>query len=200
MASITTRDLEQFTNRLARYMPNDCTFASKGVNDTTFRNLLKGLAGEQFRANGLLKEYCEQILPDETVKFISEWESTVGIPDNCFDGTGTLEERRRDVLVKLASSGIQTKQDFIDLAALFGITVTIQTGIENITFPLTLPFVIFDTNKDARFTIIVFFSGVESETFPLTLPFTLGTKETGILECLFTNLKPANCQVIFKSI
>jgi len=200
MAEITTRDIDQFTDRLARYLPGDCLFASKGVNDSTFRNLLKGLAGEHFRANGLLKEYCEQILPDETVKFISEWESAVGIPDSCFSGTGTLDERRRDVLVKLASSGIQTQQDFIDLAALFGVAIDIQTGIESITFPLTFPVPMFNTIKDARFTIVVIFTTPIAETFPYTFPFIFGSAETGILECLFSKLKPANCNVIFRQI
>lgn len=200
MAGTERRDLEQYTNSLARYLPGGCLFASKGVDNSTFRKLLRGMSGELFRINGLIKEYCEQTLPDETVKFIEEWESALGIPDECFLGTGTLDERRLDILVKLASSGIQTAQDFIDLAALFGIVITIQNGTVSGVFPMVFPIAFFSSSKDARFTIVVIFSVVAGEEFPYTFPLPFGNNEIVILECLFDNLKPANCDVIFEQI
>jgi len=200
MAGANRRDLEQYTNSLARYLPGGCLFASKGVDGSTFRKLLRGMSGELFRANGLIKEYCEQILPDETVKFIEEWESALGIPDECLFGNGTLDERRRDILVKLASSGIQTAQDFIDFAALFGIVVTIRNGIANGAFPMTFPIILFNSSKDARFTIIVTFNVAAGEEFPYTFPLPFGNNEIVVLECLFNNLKPANCDVIFEQV
>jgi len=197
MALFERRDLEQYTKSLADYLPGGCLFASASVQDSNFRKLLRGMAGELFRSNGLLKEYSEQIIPDQTIKFIDEWESALGIPDNCFSGAGTLTERRRDILAKLAALGVQTAQDFVDLAATFGVTVTVNGGIEEITFPLVFPIVMFDTKKEARFTIIVRFTDQAANRFPLVFPFTFGSGELAILECLFTELKPANCDIIF---
>lgn len=179
MAGANRRDLNQYADSLARYFPGGALFASRAVDGSTFRRLIVGLAGELFRSNGFIKEYCEELLPDETVKFIDEWESAVGIRDDCFTGTGTLDERRRDILVKLASSGIQTVQDFIDLADLFGITVTV-TG--------------------SRFTITVNFIVTAAEEFPYIFPLPFGNEQIAILECLFNLLKPANCKVIFEQI
>lgn len=192
------RNVEEYTDSLSSYLPGGELFEAKNIQDSNFRKLLRGMAGELYRANGLLREY--DILPDETIKFISEWESALGIPDDCFSGNGTIEERRRDVLVKLAASGIQTNQDFVDLAALFGVTVTVTAGVEEITFPLVFPVLMFSTNKEARFTIIVEFTAPDTSRFPLTFPILFGTDEIGLLECVFNKLKPANCNIIFRQV
>lgn len=200
MALFERRDIEQYTNSLADYLPGGCLFASAHVQNSNFRKLLLGMSGELFRSNGLLKEYSEQIIPDQTVKFIEEWESALGIPDDCFSGTGTLTERRRDILTKLAALGIQTAQDFVDLAATFGVTVTVNSGVDEITFPLVFPVVMFTTVKEARFTIVVRFTVQAANRFPLVFPITFGSGEIAILECLFTRLKPANCNIIFQQV
>ena len=200
MALFKTRDIDAYTDSLAAYMPGGDLFASKSVQDSNFRKLLRGMAGELFRANGLLGEYNDNIIPDTTVKFIDEWESALGIPDDCFSGTGSLDDRRRDVLVKLASLGVQTAQDFIDLAETFGVTVTVNGGYDEIAFPLVFPVVMFATNTEARFTIVVRFNVTAANKFPLTFPFTFGDDDIAILECLFTKLKPANCNIIFQQV
>ena len=100
-------------------------------------------------------------------------------------------------MVKLASLGVQTAQDFIDLAALFGITVEIKNGTVNGTFPMTCPIIVFDSSKAARFTIIVTFTVAAAETFPYTFPLPFGNAQIAILECLFNRLKPANTDIIF---
>jgi len=194
------RDIEEYTNSLAAYLPGGILFASKSVANSNFRKLLRGMAGELFRANGLLKEYSEEIIPDETVKFIDEWESTLGIPDECFTGTGTIDNRRRDVLTKLAALGIQTKQDFIDVAAIFGITVDVISGGGVGIFPVQFPFILFNSSKEARFTIIITFTVPEASKFPYTFPLPFSNNEIAVLECLFNKLKPANCKVIFEQV
>jgi len=200
MAGAERRDIEQYTDSLARYLPGGCLFASRYQDGSTFRRLLRGLAGELFRVNGLIKEYCEQIIPDEAVKFVDEWESSVEIPDDCFPGTGSIDERLLHVVIKLASLGIQTQQDFIDLALLFGVDVTIRSGSVNGTFPMVFPILFFNSSRDARFTIIVTFTLVDGERFPYTFPLPFGNMTLSIIECLFNKLKPVNCDVIFEQV
>ncbi len=194
------RDIDEYTDSLAAYKPGGELFASKSVQNSNFRKLLRGMACELFRANGLLKEYSEEVLPDQTNKFLDEWESTLGIPDSCFAGTGTNDERRRDILAKLAALGVQTDQDFVELAALFGVVVTVTAGIESITFPLVFPVLMFTTETEARFTIVVKFTVEAANRFPLVFPIVFGSGEIAILECLFTKLKPANCDIIFQQV
>ncbi|MCK4830290.1 DUF2313 domain-containing protein [bacterium] len=175
-------------------------FESARISDSNFRKLLLGLAGELFTAEGYLKTVSNEYDINTTSLLIDEWEGALGIPDSCFSGGGTLEERRRDILVKLASLGVQTEDDLINLAALFGVTITVSPGIDFAIFPLTFPWLFFSSETEARFTIIVDFSVQEANKFTLTFPFIFGTGEVGILECLFTKLKPANCDIIFRQV
>lgn len=197
MALFKRRDLNRYTDSLANYLPGGRLFASRAAEGSNLRKLLRGMAGEMFHANGLLREYSEQVIPDQTVKFIGEWESALGIPDGCFKGTGTIDTRRRDVLTKLAALGVQTTQDFIDLAAIFGVTVTIVTGPAVQAFPFTFPFVLSGSSKEIRFTIFVEFTVDEGARFPFRFAFTFGGELIAILECLFNRLRPANCEVVF---
>ena len=197
MAEYNRRDLDQYANSLAGYMPGGVLFESKSIKDSNFRKLLRGIAGELFSANGLLMDYNNNIIPDETEKFIGEWESALGIPDDCFSGSGTDEERRRDILAKLAALGVQTAEDFESLALLFGVVADVGAGIDEITFPVIFPVPMFTTETDARFTITVRFAGIESPTFTLTFPILFGSEIVGLVECLFGKLKPANCDLLF---
>jgi len=220
MALFQRRDLEEYTNSLADYLPGGILFASKSVANSNFRKLLRGMAGELFRSNGLLIEYSEEIIPDKTVKFIAEWENALGIPDDCFPGTGSIDTRRRDVLTKLAALGIQTKQDFIDVGAIFGVTVDVKSGSFKGIFPIEFPMILFSSAKESRFTLIITMTvpseneftykfpfqlgivqvGTLEDEFPYTFPFQFGSGPIAILECLFSKLKPANCKIIFKQI
>lgn len=194
------RDIDQYTDSLAAYMPGGELFRQKSVHDSNFRKLLRGMAGELFRANGLLRDYNNELLPDQTIKFIEEWESALGIPDDCFPASGTTDERRRDILAKLAALGVQTVDDFVALAALFGITVTVVPALDEITFPVTFPIPMYTTEKDARFTIIVEFNVTAVDRFPMTFPITFGSGEIALIECLFEKLKPANCRLVFRQV
>ena len=190
MGLFNRRDIEQYTDSLADYLPGGLLFASKSVKSSNFRKLLRGMSGELFRSNGLLKTYNDEIIPDLTVKFIEEWESALGIPDDCFKVTGTIDNRRKQVLTKLASLGVQTIEDFENVAAIFGVTATVFSGSGS---GLT-----FSSNKVARFTIVI--NITLPERFPYTFPLTFGDGTTVLLECLFNKLKPANCKVLFQEI
>lgn len=184
------RDIEQYTDSLADYMPNGRLFAAKSVKDSNFRKLLRGISGELFNANGYLREYSNEIIPDETTKFISEWESALGIPDSCFKGTGDNDERRRDILIKLAVLGAQTTTDFENVALAFGLTVVVVAGADSgISFP---------NDKTMRHTLVI--SIALPDRFPYTFPIPFGDDAIVLLQCVFSKLKPANCQLLFQEV
>lgn len=186
---------------IADYLPGGRLFESARITDSNFRNLLLGLAGELFTAEGYLRTVSNEYNINTTTLLIEEWEGALGIPDTCFAADGTLEDRRRDVLIKLASLGVQTEEDFEELGVIFGVSVTITPGFDlGSTFPMTFPFIFFDSIKDSRFTIVVDFTVEAASRFPLTFPFTFGSNEISILECLFNKLKPSNCDIIFRQV
>ena len=166
------RDIERYTDSLAAYLPGGILFAIKSFQDSNFRKLLRGFAGELFRSNGLLIEYSEEILPDTTEKFLGEWESAL----NLSPGPGySSSDRRRDILVRLASSGVQTGDDFVELAAIFGIPITVTGDTYTITIGVSIPL---------------------AETFPLEFAINFGSAEIELLRGLFEDLIPANCELV----
>lgn len=188
------RPFNDHVNALAAYMPDGDLFAAKHIADSNFRQLLRGITYELFDAQGYLCDLEEQYFPDATESFLSEWEQALGIPDDCFSGTGDVLERRRDIVVKLAALGIQTAEDFRQLAEVFGEVIAVVPGSEYTNYPLPVP-----ADDQKRYYIIIEFTPATGG-FPYTFPFTFGSDAIRILECLFVSLAPANCRVLFRRI
>lgn len=185
-----SRTLEDNINALADYLPNGRTFEAKGISGSNFRQLLTGLSGELFNAQGYIKTLNDEFIPDLTNLFLGEWEQALGIPDSCFSGTGTNNERRRDILTKLAALGVQTVDDFEAVALIFGVTATVLPGIDS--------GVVFSSTAEARYTIVI--NLTLPERFTYTFPITFGDSTTALLECIFNKLKPDNCQILFQGV
>jgi len=202
MSLFKTRDQQAFRDSLSQFYPGDKLNRAKDVPNKRYYELLQGLAGEFFTANGYVKTYADEIIPDQTVLFIPEWESAVGIPDDCFTGAGSNDNRRRDILVKLAASGVQTPEDFVALAALFGIDAEVFSGTDffsgNAILPMTLPFTFGGVDMESfRYQIVVVFDADDPGGYPYTFPILFGDDAVGLLKCVFEKLKPSNCQLIF---
>ncbi len=183
---IVTHSNEEHTNSIAAYLPGGRLFEGATIQDTNFRKMLKGFADELITAEGYLKSYQDEYDINETTLFIDEWESSVGIPDACFLGPANVDGitgRRRDVLVKLASLGVQTTTDFENLAAIFGVNVQITSGSESgFFFPAAFPAPFFGSQQTARFAVVV--------------KFISASALIDLVECLFSLLVPANCVLV----
>jgi uncharacterized protein YmfQ (DUF2313 family) len=193
---IEKKTIEETTNSVAAFMPGGRVFAAKNRDGSTLRNFLVGLSIELQRIEELMGLMYDNYDIRFTEEFITEWESSVNIPDDIFDGTGSLEDRRTAVLAKFAKMNVTTEQDFIDLAALFGVSIEITQGGDEYVFPLTFPISLIPTSKQARFTMIVRFPG-ESEVFPLAFPIPFGFPKINIIKGLFDKVKPANVKIIY---
>ncbi len=185
---------------LGQYLPDGPFFEAKTEEDSNLYKFLFGLA-DTLR---IVEENLSLTYDDYdfriTENFINQWENALGIPDSCFSGTGSLGSRRTAINAKFLSFGVQTEQDFIDIAALFGIIITIQNGTDLLdTFPLEFP-IIFEDVEQARFTMIVNFQVDDSLTFPFTFPIPFGDDNIESLKCLFRKLAPANVRVIFNEV
>lgn len=185
ISRVVRHTVSQHADALAAYLPGGRLFAGKYRAGSDLRKVIEGLAVELANAENFIALLQDEFLPDTTVLFLDEWESALGIPDGCFSGTGTQEERRQAILVKLAALGVQTVADFENLAAIFGVTATVLPGEEATPVP-----------PDPKFTIVIEF--VSPDGFPYTFPFIFGSETIAILECLFNKLKPANCVVEFR--
>lgn len=190
----------QQADTIATQLPNDRLFEAKSIKDTKLRKLLLGLGVELMRAEGKMNEIIEQYSLLTGEQLIEEWEKTVGIPDDCFDIASTIEQRRNNVLIKLAKMSASTEEGFINLALLFGFNITITTGYKAGIFPLCFPHNFFGTAKEARFTMFVDITTDEPSVFPLPFPINFSSGIDNIMECVLNKIKPANVRIIFRYI
>lgn len=198
MLNFKAKDQNTEARLLARHMPDGAVWENKYNQDSNIGKLILGLASEYLRLSFLIENIMDEIDINKTNDLILEWQESVGIPGDCIDADGTLEEKRQNILLKLNNyGGVQTAQDFVDLAALFGFTASLSNGVYNGTFPLGFPIRFFDSRKAAVHTIIVDLEE-QRAVFPLSFPIEFTSGISGLIECLFRKLAPSNCQVLFR--
>lgn len=192
---------EDNTQSLANYLPNGSLYINKNEKGSNLRRMLSALSLETIREEKTLQDIADEYYPFTTTKLLEEWEKAVGIPDDCFIVDGIpIEQRRKQVIVKLAFDRLINKDDFIALAAFLGYTITITNGFEDEAFPYTFPFRLAGDEKEQKFTVIIkFVDVVIGGTFPYIFPFIFDDQdETQFLQCLLIKLFPANVNIVFE--
>lgn len=196
MSIIYDGDLSLRTDVLAHYIPGGCLFEAKFIDESVLRAVLKAIARENQNIDTLLIDIMDQHSPDQTINFIDKWEEAVGIPDECFSGTGQLSERILHVLIKLYFQQVVTKQDWITLAKLLGYDISISSPNTGKGFIYEFPLE-FDTHsKEGASTLVIdITSTADVSEFPADFPIVFGRPENEILECLFNKIKPAHVAI-----
>lgn len=166
---------------------------------TTLHDLLDGMSKELARVDERGFAMPLEANPSTTNELLSDWERVAGLPDRC---SGVLEEtiqgRRNALLAKLASTGGQSAEYFISIAAALGYQVTItefrpfRVGVSKVGEALT--------NGDWQFAWQVNAPEKTLVTFRVGLSAVgeaLRTWGTGSLECKMRQLAPAHTIPIF---
>ena len=192
------RTPQQQANVLGQYLRDDDLHEAKNREDSVLRKVLVGLASEWLNFRSSLNDVVSEYNPNNTTSLIEEWEAFVGIPDSCISVASTLEKRRLNVLLKLAGINVSTAKQFKNVALILGYSIEVSNGVDTLTFPLRLPFLLI-SQASAPFTMVITLpSSLKPAGFPLTLPFILTAGQPEILNCLFNKLKPANTQLFFR--
>lgn len=185
---ITYHSIKKQADSLANYLPGGLLWVAKKVSGSVLRRFLEGLAPTLQETEQFLATYQDQFLPDVTIDFIEDWERVVGIPDGCFSTDTDLNSRRAAIIAKLSGLSVQTEADFVRVAALFGITVNAVPGMDS---------GVIAPDEELRFTIVIEYIFEGSFVFPFTFPVVFGSPSIPLLTCLYNNIKPANCQILF---
>ena len=198
-SNLRPKSLEINTQTLANYMAEGELFAARNIVNSNFRKLLTGFAIELGREQELLWLLSEQHDISTTTNLIEEWERALGIPDTCFTNTVSLDQRRLQCGIKFAMMNIVTMEDWLTLASALGYNIKISYSTGLMTLPFILPFILTDF-RTAKFTMLITFLDLAKpeNILPFVLPFVLGAKDTNLLKCIFSHLKPANVQILYK--
>jgi len=178
--SIKKYTTDEWIGFLNHFLPNGEAFVAKYVEGTNLRAYQKAKSQEFKRFGDFIADLISEVLPSTSINLLGEWESYLGIPDNCIPLATTLQERRDNVILKLTSLAYQTEQHLIDLADAYGFTITfsLSTG-----FNYTLPFVL---NNNER------------SLFLIKGNFSTNPEKAAVFQCLIRSLIPANKTVGFQ--
>lgn len=193
------RTLEDHTDSIANYLPGGDVFQAKFLEGKKLRKYLRSVATELARYHTVLEETATEHHINETQNLINEWESAMGIPGTCFNNTGTLEQRRRNVLLKLTGLHGSTAEDFINLAKTLGYTILVEPARYHGMFPAAFPVYFYDAGKTVQFTIIITLPPDENiDSFPLEFPFKFMKPSNSLLQCIFNRMRPANVNIHYR--
>ena len=201
--------LKEHVDALAGNLPSGRVWAPKVAHESNLNRFLLGWASTYEAIDQTINRFINQSIPPDTTDFLSEWEDALGIPDGCFAAETDPDRRRRNIRIKLAVlAGISTAQNFIDLAALFGFSISVSSGIDHVpvaqggyetkTPVLNIP-ADFSNVVDARFTMVVVETSPDATSFVYDYPIPFTTADKSTMECLFRKLAPANSRVLFTS-
>ncbi len=200
----------QHVTALAANLPMGKTWRAKGRAGSNLHSLLRGFAPTFRSMDEAIQEFIGQAIPTTTTANLVEWETALGLPDECLPIANTVAERQRNIDIKLSVlGGITTAQEFVDLAARFGLVVSVASGIDHVTiaeggYELQTPAIAIGIAADefvdvaeARTTLVVKETLPESATFDYDFPILFSSAAQIEMRCLFTNLKPANVAIRF---
>lgn len=190
--------------------------------------MLAAIAGVFEEAWGALCTLATELNPYQTTDLIADWETALSLPDACLPSATTLDQRRTNILFRLAKKRWTTAQDWIDLAALFGLTIQVTPGWHvqrralfgsgTPAAPLPPSFGAeweFPLNFDifprlGRFRVYIdvvglnyagfeYGGGLVTSEVGFPIPFGETNSSLLTLQCIFDRIRPANVVIIWNN-
>jgi uncharacterized protein YmfQ (DUF2313 family) len=196
MIKFSAPSQEEAARQLVSTLPDGRVWHAKTAAGTNMHALVSACAAEfrqiQIQIETLAREFdvnlTDQLLPD--------WETSVGLPEECTGQLAALADRRKAVILRLRKIPFVTKADYEQLAFdLTGLSVTVTPGAELELFPLDFPIILASGNS--YFKLYVTFNDAIGG-FPYLFPFNFISTGDNIIRCVFEQIAPANVLIIFQ--
>lgn len=193
---------DQITQIFGQYFMAGKALIAKNLPDTKFYKFLKGMATEDISLRNKFNEQLDEYNIFNTIEFIEEYETMLGIPDDCFTNDGDIETRQRQIIAKMLAYGTQTAQDLIDVVAILGFEIRVSNGTANSGFPVKFPWLFFGDASEAANTVVITFINVDEPIgFPIKFPWVFsGTGYVSRVKCFITKLIPSTDKIVFNFI
>jgi len=206
--------LQKYTSLIKNLLPQGLAWEQVRLHP-----LLAGIAGEFCRVGDRAIQLLKEIDPSQTDELFDDWEAMVGIPDECTPEFRTQQERRDQIIQKLAVQSNLSASFYEEIGAFYGFDVTVtnhlsfQVGRSTVRDDLTNydnPRDVFEAGQDQvgqrlqspgwlfYFNVDLPASAVES--------FMVGQNTVGqplvsfgndLLQCTYYRLKPAHSGITF---
>lgn len=185
---------------LTKFLPNGKFWDAKRFSNTNLYKLINALSDEYKRVKDLLYSIVNNRYVDDTELLLERWEKDLQIPDDCLPLADTISERQKNILLKYTAKGIQTEEDFVELASKLGFTITITPLVQFAYPPYAVPFIPNSAPYNRFVAIVEGLNLNEPSDFPpYDVPFfPIGSNPQALaLQCILNKLKPANVLFIY---
>jgi len=195
---IEKRTQQEQARILANYLRDDKLHEAKNQENSNLYKILVGLAEGwlDFRTNA--NDVVDNYNINNSLLLIEEWEKAVGIPDNIFDISGNLETRKRNVLLKLAGSKAETKEQFERIGAILGFDIQVEPAFKYSRFTYTFPVLLLNEGSSPFVILVNINKSLKPNGFSFKFTFKFSIDSADILKLFFNKIKPSNTIIIFR--
>lgn len=207
MTWLTPQDVSRYV--LQGHLPLGRAWGGFRIPGKLGERFLSALARVHQDAWQFLHRMSREIDYRTTTQLVTEWESSVGIPDACLPSGATIDERRAWIAFRLKKTRWNTYQDWQDLAELFGVSVKITPGWliqEPSLYDIKYPMRYREFPKLGRFRIYIDQLDVEFGGYPYDgrvdgyqypIPYTSAGGRMDAFRCFIERIAPANVLIIW---
>lgn len=151
---------EEFYEALHKFLPKGIIWPDTEA-DANINTLVETIAAASKDLDDDASAEFDDIFPDNSASYLDDWERVLELPKSIFEFTpfiagvnlagdplgsfgvstptpSTDAERREIILAMLNNDPSNCAQFYIDLATLFGMTVTVSTGISALNWSITV--------------------------------------------------------------
>lgn len=182
--------IEQSRDQLSVIVPKGRAWNKKNVPESGHYRAIRVWASMFNQIQQQIEILAQEFNINLTTDLLPEWETSVGIPDDCLRDLDTLQQRRNAIISRLRKVPIVTKEEFELLGQeLIGEQVVVTPGWdydEANNFP----------NELSRSKMYVQFINAATG-FPYSFPYPFGRFRNDLVECVFQNVKPSYVVIIF---
>jgi len=195
---IEKRTQQEQARILANYLRDDKLHEAKNQENSNLYKILIGLAEGwlDFRENA--NDVVDNYNINNSLLLIEEWEQMVGIPDNIFDISGDIETRKRNILLKLAGSKAETKEQFERIGKILGFDIQVEPAFKYSRFTYTFPVLLLNEGSSPFVILVNINKSLKPNGFSFKFTFKFSIDSADILKLFFNKIKPSNTIIIFR--
>jgi uncharacterized protein YmfQ (DUF2313 family) len=176
MADFKQNTEAQNAQSFADVMPAGLVWNAKNKEGSILRLVLQALSQEMGRYQADVYQVATEAVPNFNATMLDEWEQVLGIPDDCIPLADNPTDRAFNIMLKLGYLNLQTEADYIRLANLLGLSISISNSYPTMTINI---------------------AGFVPPSFPYTFPFVFGADSNNLFQCLVLKQRPAHIEVVF---
>ena len=120
------RTADEYKEQLKALLPPGRLWDALREQGTVADGLFGAMAEEFARIDQRADDLLAEADPRTTIELLTGWEGWAGLPDTCTGDLDTLQERHNALVSKLTTTGGQSREYFIELAAALGYEITIS--------------------------------------------------------------------------